>query len=555
MILQADARHIPLADNSVQCVVTSPPYWCLRDYNVTGQLGLERTPEEYLSNMVAVFREVRRVLREDGTCWVNMGDGYFSQGGHTGQGENSQRKGRSNIEAQNHDNGRKGGKPKDLVGMPWRLAFALQQPYEEHVITSLVDRGWMAGLVDGEGCISCVAVQPTTGINPSHSTRLQIRMADVEAVERVVEITKINSVTYDQSPPSYERLGQRPAQQWKVSGDNMAAIIADIYPFLTVKRRQAVVGWNLQKLKDGIITKRGQPIPEANMEKRRLLFDVLHKLNQREPVDIPSWCDEPAFKVEPGWYLRSDCIWAKPNPMPESVTDRPTKAHEQIFLLTKDARYFFDQEAVRERFDSADEHAKRSTLYEAHGNGETSRGRGNGHNMLGDPTAGRNLRSVWTIPTQPYPEAHFATFPEAIPKRCILAGTSARGCCPVCGAPWGRVVERTAMVIDRSNNHPPELRTRTSGTMLQPATATTTGWKRSCECVESALANGERCYETMEWLSTPKPCIVLDPFAGSGTTVAVAESLGRRGIGLELKAEYIALARKRLSLVTLGLPL
>jgi DNA modification methylase len=259
-LLKGDCRDLlpRLPEASVQCVVTSPPYWGLRDYGVDGQLGLEATPEAYVAAMVAVFREVRRVLRADGTLWLNMGDCYTS--GNSGQRVRDTCGGfqaglDTRTQAATHANpGRPAllnAKPKDLVGMPWRLAFALQ---------------------------------------------------------------------------------------------------AD------------------------------------------------------------------------GWFLRSDIIWAKPNPMPESVTDRPTKAHEYVFLLSKSARYFYDADAVREPARYG---------FSASTGDDWRQGIGNGTR---DPTRGirtvtpgnggeRNLRSVWTLATEPTPEAHFATFPTALASRCILAGS------------------------------------------------------------------------------------------------------------------------------------
>jgi DNA modification methylase len=261
-LLEGDCRELlpRLPAASVHCVVTSPPYWSLRDYGVAGQLGLEPTPEAYVTAMVGVFREVRRVLRDDGTLWLNMGDSYasgdalgrndadrnFTGGGgnHAGSGN----PGRQGIFVR-----RTSLKLKDLVGMPWRLAFALQ---------------------------------------------------------------------------------------------------AD------------------------------------------------------------------------GWFLRADIIWAKPNPMPESVTDRPTKAHEYVFLISKSARYFFDADAVREPAEYGRRSAFRSTGYENRRSFTNSRGESAPVTVGGnDPDAGRNLRSVWTLATEPTPEAHFATFPTALASRCILAGS------------------------------------------------------------------------------------------------------------------------------------
>jgi DNA modification methylase len=257
-LLTGDVRErlAELPDASVQCCVTSPPYWGLRDYGIDSQLGLEPTPDAYVASMVAVFREVRRVLREDGTLWLNVGDSYASSGGERTYGSSDGGTGRG-PGTKRHDVPTSGLKPKDLVGIPWRVAFALQ---------------------------------------------------------------------------------------------------AD------------------------------------------------------------------------GWYLRSDIIWNKPNPMPESVTDRPTKSHEYVFLLTKSARYFYDAKAIRE------EGKDWTTGGPGVGIKETQHyGVGNGGNAglkgiaarykTGEQAAGRNCRSVWTITTQTYPDAHFATFPEALPERCITAGT------------------------------------------------------------------------------------------------------------------------------------
>ena len=266
-VYQGDCRAVmaSMEPASVHCVVTSPPYWGLRDYGADGQLGLEPTPEAYVANMVEVFREVRRVLRDDGTVWLNLGDSYASHdpGGYR-EGEFLNPGGRPPVKGQARNragNYRPGGlKPKDLVGIPWRVAFALQ---------------------------------------------------------------------------------------------------AD------------------------------------------------------------------------GWYLRSDIIWSKPNPMPESVTDRPTKSHEYLFLLTKSARYYFDADAVREM--STGQQGAAAMFARPNGNsrnapdGRPNRG-GSEHTLVPrvDPGA-RNIRSVWTIATQPYPGAHFATFPPKLVEPCVKAGCPSGG--------------------------------------------------------------------------------------------------------------------------------
>jgi len=362
-----------MPENSVHCCVTSPPYWGLRDYGVAGQIGLERTPEEYVAKMVEVFREVRRVLRDDGTLWLNLGDSYANDGKWGGETSGKQHYlGEANRMRVGREKRVTGLKPKDLVGIPWRVAFALQ---------------------------------------------------------------------------------------------------AD------------------------------------------------------------------------GWWLRQDIIWHKPNPMPESVTDRCTKAHEYIFLMSKSARYFYDNEAIREPHEEP---------WRGNGQAEAPSPKVKDYdesNTLASYSmkwgkreynpAGRNKRSVWTVPSAPYSEAHFATFPPDLIKPCILAGTSARGCCPKCGAPWERVTENSPMNIHRSTRSPYDHHsTRSSGTMVEPAKSVTTGWKPTCECGEP---------DTI-------PCTVLDPFFGSGTVGQVSLEFGRKCIGIELNPKYVELAKNRCD-VTPGLPL
>jgi len=221
--------------------------------------------------------------------------------------------------------------------------------------------------------------------------------------------------------------------------------------------------------------------------------------------------------------------------MPESVTDRPTKAHEYVFLLSKRERYYFDQGAVRE-----DGSSHREFWKETRGNGSTAMMNGRASRQANGPsgfgaTGSRNIRTVWTIATQPYSEAHFATFPEALAKRCILAGTSAHGCCRECGAPWERVVERVSTgksyAVEKSEaKRKSGLVTAFSGYDDGSSCPqfNTVGWKPTCNHDAPVTA-----------------CVVLDPFAGSGTTVKVAQDLGRVGVGVDLKPDYLQMACKR----------
>lgn len=384
-----------LPDCSVQCCVTSPPYFGLRDYQVKGQIGLETTISEYIEKLVRIFSELRRVLRDDGTIWVNMGDAYnagtrmdrrtrrdgFGDGKH-GYWNNPHISKR--VQADNL-------KPKDMLGLPWRLVFALQ---------------------------------------------------------------------------------------------------------------------------------------------------------------------------DAGWYLRMDIVWAKNAPMPESVTDRPTRAHEYIFLLSKSKTYFYDYVAIMEpTVGSAHSRGNgvnpKAALWQKPDRLEAAAGRlRNRHQrVIDEPVNGkqpkprqnesfsaavkglvekRNARSVWTISSEPYADAHFATFPTEIPARAIMAGTSEYGCCAACGAPWKRVVARTAMVIDRSNRTHEFGRTRSSGTMLEPPTATTVGWERTCKCPAGDGGYYER-----------SPCVVVDIFSGAGTSGLVAFRKSRNFIGIELNQDYCDMSIRR----------
>ena len=313
----AGLRTLP--DASVHCCVTSPPYWGLRDYGHDGQIGLESTPEAYVARMVEVFREVRRVLRDDGTLWLNLGDSYAAQ--------------------------------RSGTAMP----------------AETLAGGCGGQVVDGRGSRGRGDVEPdavaggarrATGSGPKH-------------------------------------------------------------------RDAAAIG-----------------------------------LKHKDLVGIP-WRVAFALQAD-GWWLRQDIIWHKPNPMPESVRDRCTKAHEYVFLLTKSERYFYDAEAVKENANALPDRRLGSSTFrkvQKIGHAQSS--------AEYVETVGRNRRSVWTVTTKPYSGAHFAVMPSDLVEPCIKAG------CPEGGT-------------------------------------------------------------------------VLDPFAGSGTTLAVAAEQGRNAIGCELNADYIALAERRI---------
>lgn len=252
-----------------------------------------------------------------------------------------------------------------------------------------------------------------------------------------------------------------------------------------------------------------------------------------------------------GWIVRSDIIWSKNNPMPESVIDRPTKSHEYIFMLVKSPRYFYDAEAIRERaqdrpFAGKEAKAIRPNDTDWHDNRYAPGASGYGHHPNG-----RNKRSVWEISTEPYPAAHYATFPRKLVEPMILAATSARGVCPECGKQWERVIEKEVVANgagrkhiaggDKTSGHGWE------GTPRATLNTTTTGWQPTCKCIQKRAPNfGMKGSELLELADevarelAPIGAIVLDPFAGSGTVGAVCRELGRRFIGIDLSAKYLA---------------
>jgi len=379
-----------LPAESVDCCITSPPYYGLRDYGIGGQIGLEPTPEAYVARLVDVFREVRRVLKPEGTLWLNLGDSYSSllrSGRKESPGVGAKQemsKVHTNVKWHAGDGSKfqwtlpGGQKPKDLIGVPWMVAFALR---------------------------------------------------------------------------------------------------AD------------------------------------------------------------------------GWWLRSDIIWAnlsmvrpfqspKPNCMPESCKDRPTKAHEYIFLLSKSQKYYYDGEAIKEPAAPYRKCGKGAEYCDENADpkGGGFRGKGGLKAWRPDET-GRNKRTVWTIPTKPYKGAHFATFPEKLVEPCILAGTSERGYCPECGKPWVRQVDVSGGGGNSGCNNGLKKATydRLGGGTYVP-NHKTIGWLPSCQCA-----------------SKPRPGIVLDPFSGAGTVALVAKKLGRHYIGIELNPAYVEMAKTRINKIPTSL--
>ena len=276
-------------------------------------------------------------------------------------------------------------------------------------------------------------------------------------------------------------------------------------------------------------------------QKQSLLKDV-PGLKPKDLVGIP-WSVALALRDD-GWWLRRDIIWSKPNPMPESVTDRPTTAHEYIFLLIKSKTYYYDAYAVREKSIEVKDYSKTHKI----GNKRNPTNMISGLRPRTKPAIYeyKNLRSVWEMPTQPFPQSHFAVFTEKIPEICIKAGTSEKGRCPKCGNLWKRVTEKKGLTSrewqkirglgTKGNDPMMGIQGKSiAGARPPDPINKTIGWRPACNC-------------GLE----PEPCIVLDPFCGAGTTLKVARKLGRKSIGIDIKKEYCDMTIPRINQQILG---
>jgi DNA modification methylase len=410
-ILHGDCREVlkTLPAQSVHCCVTSPPYFGLRDYGHGDQIGLESTPAEYVEQMVAVFREVRRVLRDDGTLWLNLGDsynGYMANQRGTGL-ETKRQQARKYIEP---GAGLRTDtmKNKDLMGMPWRVALALQQPRYTGRIKNELDRVWLAAMLDGEGCFY-VHKRPAgqhagDGYfrkTDTYSPAFEVANTHKSIVDRCLQIAGCGSVICQ------EKDRRQPLWRWTVRSDEARQLAREIFPYLVGKQQQCRIVCGM---------------PNSG-ERAEAAWQAMKLLHHGGGTDVDF--DTPASCHSPGWYLRQDVIWSKPNPMPESVRDRCTKAHEYVFLLSKSERYYFDADAVAEQSVTPldVQVAKRNKAPHAGqsdpgGMRETT----GGFDKITKTYEQRNKRSVWTIATKPYSEAHFATMAPELAETCIKAG-------------------------------------------------------------------------------------------------------------------------------------
>ena len=491
------------------------------------QLGLETTPDEYVAHLVEVFREVRRTLRDDGILFLNLGDSYagsWGNSGHRPELDNSpshqREKNTDYISRKGWDNRRDRPassyklpniKPKDLIGIPWKLAEALKEPYYGGIIKNELDRVWLAATIDAEGTICGFTHIRSDDGTTRTGVHVSITNTDTKMLKNAKRTWPASINGHEIKPGG--RLGTRPLYRWTPSDINKKSLLMrELYPYLIVKKKQCRLAYNLFEISK--TAKRNIPRSESDeTHSRRLwIMQALSDLNHNRKVEIPTWCIEPPTVLEPGFYLRSTIIWEKPNCMPSSTLDRPTTSHEYIFLFAKEKKYYYDYFAIQEESTSGD-------------------------------LSKRNKRTVWTIPTKPFKGgSHFAVFPEDLVIPPIKSSTSEKGCCPACNAPYKRILLKKPMVIrktDRMAQMGEFGRTQASGTMLSPAESKTVGWQQTCSCILDCA-----------W-GDPEHCLVLDPFMGSGTVGVVSKKLGRNFVGIDLNGSYVNMAVERINSVIL----
>jgi DNA modification methylase len=461
MLVAADSRRIPLPDESVQCVVTSPPYWGLRKYAGEQELTWPAILDAIYDRSACCPHDWTEETFDKSKPGTN-GSGLTSAGASQA---------RSNRFTSRHGTCRRCG--------AWRGAYGLE---------------------------------PAVGMYVQHTVEILREIRRVLRPDGVV-FWNIGDSYHNGDKGGYakDRIKAKDSMQRSNLGAN----------FIGAPNRQPQLGL---KPKDLCL------IPER--------------------MALAAQAD--------GWYVRSRILWCKPNPMPESVRDRPTDAAEHIWMFTKSARYFWDAEAVREMVTS--EYSLERGKY-PRGDARDKRKDDDGcpdYLLKGGYVwpSSRNLRNVWTFPTQPYKGAHFATFPEELPRRCILAATSARGACRFCGTPWERVVRPTAEYakklaatseqwFQRAESPFPDGKKQDNTFHGISAEYQTIGWQPGCRCP------GQH--------GVTVPCLVLDPFGGSGTTARVATELNRRAVSLDIAyahpTGYAALADVRTRGVQRNLPI
>ena len=559
-IIIGDCREelAKLPAESVHCCVTSPPYFGLRDYGVDGQIGLEDSLETYIETMVAVFREVQRVLRKDGTVWLNLGDSYA---GSTNTGGTKSIQGSvKRMGAMNgHKRGLYGLKAKDLMMVPARVALALQadgwllrseivwskpNPMPESVTDrptsahekvylfskcawrgienrlnlSEPDAVWLAAMIDAEGSV-CInrKREGKRQKNPTYAARICCYNTHRPIIERIVDLTGVGSCKARNDCPG------RVVYQWQVAGPKTIPVLDAIEPYLMAKRQQAWLALELQTMPKTHGNRSGfgngsNPKSSATIAREEDIYSGCSSLNKtgETSVEIRQW-KRGQLRPQP-YYFDAEAV--------RQPAKRPNWSYETATTPGNNNR---NDGGCTQRKDKQRGHSRRHAGFNDRWD-QMSRDE--------QQSLGPNLRNVWNIATAPFPEAHFATFPPALVEPCIKAGTSEKGCCAECGAPWVREVKKTGgttgkswhdHVDDERRGMRTDKRCASEGWESGDYKIQTLGWSPSCAC-------GVDCI----------PATVLDPFAGAGTTGLVADRLGRNAVLIELNPDYIDMARERI---------
>ena len=288
-------------------------------------------------------------MRKDGVVFWNIGDSYWGSGGEHYKGtgftpEALRKSGREAAKATERQGKHNSLKPKDLCLIPFRVALEAQKPYYAGRIKNELDRVWMAAMIDSEGTVCGFRHERPNG-NIRTGVLVFVTNGDENILGNCDRIWR--GARYIESLKAGDKVmgatATRDCWRWQIQkAEDRSLFLREIYPYMVAKKLQVMIGWNLneyslQAKKMG----RGGETKEVKA-RREILARILSDLNQHRPVDIPKWVKEPPGVLEPGWYVRSVIIWSKNNPMPESVTDRPTESHEYILMLTKSARYYWD---------------------------------------------------------------------------------------------------------------------------------------------------------------------------------------------------------------------
>jgi DNA modification methylase len=474
VILHGNALDVlrTLPENSVHCVVTSPPYWSLRDYGVL--------PTIWGGNPLCSH------------AWESAG---------TREGYGSKKKWQHSMTNAVDANGR--GEPREGDKRARRRE----------------DGGWTE-IEQGQFCTACSAWRGCLGLEPTPELYIEHLVQVFTEVRRVLRHDGTAWLNIGDCYTAGGRGGDtgKSGLEGSTRHQDESKRVASRRSF---RRDRAAVGTVKHIAAPG--------------------------LKPKDLVMIPA---RVALALQAsGWYLRSDIVWAKTNPMPESTRDRPTKSHEYVFLLAKREQYFYDAEAIREDLTQTRPSGNKTRKYRGERGGVSGRASRQAHAVPWTPTSGRNRRSVWTIATAPFKGAHFATFPPRLVEPCILAGTSAHGCCSACGAPFTRVLKLGKPLRAQQEACGGDAKGRYTGKATKNYAA---AGAQDPSAVKARVLEGMRERITAGWKPTCRhtlrelePCTVLDPFAGTGTTGLVAARHGRTFIGIELNADYIALAEQR----------